>query len=169
VDDLAVGGRAGQTLGNECRIPVRLSAMAIDNMRQFVFRRMLVREAGTAAEASAVAAAAGRLWEHLARQLVPLIGDAGIAALCDRGVHLAQRQVPGLALPPLSEADGTPFTRAHQFIANQEPALVDEAAVALLTTVTELLASFIGDSLTTRLLREAWPDDFNGNTTGETT
>ena len=35
-------------------------------------------------------------------------------------------------------------------------------------TVSELLASFIGESLTTRLLREAWPDDFAGDTTEET-
>jgi len=142
--------------------------MAIDDIRHFVFRRMLAREAGNVAESSAVAEAAGRLCEHLARQLIPLIGDAVITALCDRAVYLAQRQVPGLASPPLSEPDGTPFTRVRQFIADQEPALVAEAAVALLTTLTELLASFIGESLTTRLLREAWPDDFNGDTTVET-
>jgi len=142
--------------------------MAIDDIRHFVFRRMLAREAGNVAESSAVAEATGRLCEHLARQLIPLIGDAGITALCDRALYLAQRQVPGLASPPLSEPDGTAFTRARQFIEHQEPALVAEAAVALLTTVTELLASFIGESLTTRLLREAWPDDFNGDTTVET-
>jgi hypothetical protein len=50
----------------------------------------------------------------------------------------------------------------------QEPAAATEAAVALLATVSELLALFIGESLTTRLLREAWPDDFAGDTTEET-
>jgi hypothetical protein len=30
----------------------------------------------------------------------------------------------------------------------------------LLTTVSESLASFIGEGLTTRLLHVAWPDDF---------
>jgi hypothetical protein len=50
----------------------------------------------------------------------------------------------------------------------QEPAAATEAAVALLATVSELLTLFIGESLTTRLLREAWPDDFAGDTTEET-
>jgi hypothetical protein len=39
----------------------------------------------------------------------------------------------------------------------------------LLTTVGELLASFIGEGLTTRLLREAWPDDFAADTVEEIT
>ena len=143
--------------------------MATDHVRQRVFQQVLAREAGSAADASAVAAAALRLYERVARQLVPLIGEAGVAAICDRGVHLAQRRVPGARPVRAAEPDDGPFTRAHLFIEHQDPALVIEAAVALLTTVSELLASFIGDSLTTHLMREAWSDDFHAETTEETT
>ena len=140
-----------------------------ENIRQSVFRQMLMREAGPGADASVVAAAALRLCERVARRLVPLIGESGVIAICDRGLYLAQRRVPGLTPARAPEADDGPFTRAHLFIEHQEPALVSEAAVALLTTVSELLASFIGDSLTTHLLREALSDDFDGETTEETT
>jgi len=143
--------------------------METENTRQRVFERMLIREAGPAADASAVAAAALRLCERVARQLVPLIGEAGVAAICDRGLYLTQRGVPGLSPVRAAEPTDGPFTRAHLFIEQQDSALVSEAAVALLTTVSELLASFIGDSLTTHLLREALSDDFAGDTTEERT
>jgi hypothetical protein len=142
--------------------------MASDNMRQRVFRRMLAREAGSGAGAPAVAAAARRLCEHFARQLSPLVGDAGVAAIYARSLHLTQRQFPRLAPDRTSDQDDGPFARAQLFVEHQESDVATEAAVAVLTTVGELLASFIGESLTTRLLREAWPDDFAGDATEET-
>ena len=130
---------------------------------------MLAREAGTEADASAIAAAARRLCERFAHQLTPLIGDAGVAAICARSLHLAQRQFPALAPVRPSDQDARPFALLQPFLEQQEPAVATEAAVAVLATASELLASFIGESLTTRLLREAWPDDFAGDTTEETT
>jgi hypothetical protein len=139
-----------------------------EHLRQRVFRRILEREAGPAPDAPILATAAGRLWERLARQLVPLIGDAGVAAIYARGLHLAQRQVPGLAPVPTLEHEDGPFARAHDFLAHQEPAVAADVAIAFLTAVCELLASFIGGRLTTGLLHEAWPDDFAADSTRET-
>lgn len=137
-------------------------------MRQRVFRRMLAREAGKGANSPAIAAAARRLCERFAEQLTPLIGDAGVAAICARGLHLAQRNVPGLAPVRASAQGEAPFALLQLSLEQQEPAAATEAAVAVLATVGELLASFIGEGLSTRLLREAWPDDFAGDTTEET-
>jgi len=138
-------------------------------MRQPTFRRILAREAGTGADAAAIAAAARRLSERLAQQLVPLIGDAGVAAIYTRSLHLIQRQFPGLApVRATDEHDGL-FACAQHFLEHQDSDVATEAAVAVLTTVGELLTSFIGEGLATRLLREAWPDDFAGDTTEETT
>jgi hypothetical protein len=142
--------------------------MTSDNMRQRVFRRMLAREAGTGASAPAIAAAASRLCERFAERLTPLIGDAGVAAICDRSLHLAQRNVSGLAPFRATAPGDAPFAVLQRSLEQQEPAVATEAAVAVLATVGELLASFIGEGLTTRLLREAWPDDFAGDTTEET-
>jgi hypothetical protein len=131
---------------------------------------MLVRETGTdRADASAVAAAARALCEQLARTLAPLIGDAGVAAICARALYLVKRQFPGLAPARAANQGEGPFAHLQTFLEHQEPAVAMEAAVAVLTTVFGLLASFVGESLTARLLRDAWPDDFAGETTEETT
>ena len=137
-------------------------------MRRRAFRRMLERQAGTGADAPAIAAAARRLCERFAEQLTPLIGDAGVAAICARSLHLTQRNIPGLAPVHTSPHGDTPFALLERSLEQQEPAAATEAAVALLATTTELLALFIGESLTTRLLCEAWPDDFAGDITEET-
>ena len=137
-------------------------------MRQRVFRRMLAREAGTGANTPAIAAAARRLCERFAGQIAPLIGDAGVAAICARSLHLTQRSVPGFAPIGASAHEDAPFALLQRSLEQQEPAAATEAAVALLATVSELLALFIGESLATRLLCEAWPDDFAGDITEET-
>lgn len=136
--------------------------------RAQVFRRMLAREAGPDAAAPAIAAAARRLGECLARQLTPLIGDAGVAAILARSLHLTERRVPGLAPFRAADRNDAPFAVLQRSMQQLDPAASTDAAIAILGTTVELLASFIGESLTTRLLREAWPDDFAGDTTEET-
>jgi hypothetical protein len=145
--------------------------MASDHRRQQTFRRIVTREAGASADAAVVAAAARQLCEQLAHHLAPLIGDAGAAAIVARSLHVAQRQVSGFV--PVSacaqENDNGPLAYAQHVVEHQEPAVAAELAVAVLTTAGELLASFIGHRLTTRLLHEAWPNDFAGDSTEETT
>ena len=136
-------------------------------MRQRVFRRMLAREAGTGASAPAIAAAARRLCERFAEHMSPLIGDAGVAAICARSLHLTERYVPGLTSVRASAQGEAPFARLQLSLEQQEPAAATEAAVAVLATASDLLASFIGEGLTTGLLREAWPEDFAGDATEE--
>ncbi len=149
---------------------IRFSAvqpMTSDNTRQRVFRRMLAREAGAPADAPAIAAAARRLCDLFAQQVTPLIGDAGVAAICARSLHLTERRVRGLASVRASAQGDPPFVLLQLFVEQQEPAAATEAAVAVLATASEILASFIGEGLTTGLLREAWPQDFAGDTTEE--
>ena len=142
--------------------------MTSDNIRQQMFRRMLAREAGTGANAPAIAAAARRAYERLAEQLTPLIGDAGVAAIYARSLHLTERNVRGLASVRASAQGDAPFALLQRSLEQQEPAVATEHAVAVLATACELLALFIGEGLTTRLLGQAWPDDFAGDTTEET-
>lgn len=146
----------------------QVQPMTSGNIRQRRFRRMLTREAGTGAAAPAIAAATRRLCERFADQLTPLIGDAGMAAICARSLHLTERNVRGLASVRASAEWDPPFALLQLSPEQQEPAAATEAAIALLATASELLASLIGESLTTSLLREAWPDDFAGDTSHET-
>jgi hypothetical protein len=142
--------------------------MTSDNRRARAFRRMLARDAGAGANPPAIAEAARRLCERFAEQLTPLIGDAGVAAIWARSLHLTQRKVRGLVPVRASTQGDAPFALLQQSLEQQEPTAATEAAVAVLATASELLALFIGEGLTTRLLREAWPDDFAGDTTEET-
>ena len=66
------------------------------DLRQAI-QRALTREAGTDADAKALAAAALRVYDTLAGQLALLIGDGGVRALTARSLHLVQRDFPWLA------------------------------------------------------------------------
>lgn len=132
-------------------------------------RRVLTQGAGTSPDAHTIAAAALRAYERLAQELAPLIGEVGINAVCARSVHLTQREFSWLAPAESAAPRDAPFTHVRLSLERQEPAVATDAAIAVLATFGELLASFIGDSLTTRLLRDAWPDIFSDDTTRETT
>jgi hypothetical protein len=90
------------------------------------------------------------------------------SAIYARSLHLAQQKFHGLA-PVLAQPDDGPIARAQHLIEHQESAVAIDIAVAMLTSAVELLASFIGEGLTTSLLRKAWPDDFAGSTTEDIT
>lgn len=141
--------------------------MTSDHSRQRLIRRMLAREAGTDADVPAIAAAARRACERFADHLTPLIGDAGMAAICARSLHLTEPHFRALPSIGASAEGDSRFALLQRFLEQLESAAVTEAAVAVLATSSELLASFIGESLTTSLLREMWPEDFAGETTGE--
>lgn len=125
-------------------------------MRREAFRRLLVREVGSSTDAPAIALAARRLCERFAQELTPIIGHAGVSAICSRSLHLARRQFPSVASIP-ADGDG-PFARVQESLQGLEPSVASDAAIAVLTTASNLLDSFIGEGLTTRLLRGAWPD-----------
>ncbi|MEQ1727713.1 MAG: hypothetical protein ABL982_04970 [Vicinamibacterales bacterium] len=148
--------------------PTNGQPITSNHRRALAFRRMLARDAGPGAGAAAVAAAARALCEHFARLLTPLIGDAGVAAILARCLYLAQRHASDLPPVRASNRHEGAFASQQRFLEQLEPAAALEAAVALLTAVSELLVSFIGEGLTTQFLREAWPDDFADDSTEET-
>jgi hypothetical protein len=131
--------------------------------REQAFRQLLARKAGKDPGVPAIAAAARHLCERFAHYLTPVIGEAGIAAIWARSLHLVQRQLPLVAPLEGSDQREGPFAGLQGSLEQQEAAVAAKAAVAVLTTASELLTLFIGESLTTRLLREAWPDDFAGD------
>jgi hypothetical protein len=123
--------------------------------------RVLAHHAASDADATAVAAAARRAYDDLARVMIPLIGQAGVDALSARAVHIAQRDYAWLAATREAEQVEGSFTQVAFSLEGQDPALAREAAAAVLATVTGLLVTFIGEPLTTGLLRKAWPDGFS--------
>ena len=132
-----------------------------------IARRVLMRHAGPAPDAAAVAAAASRAYEDFSRVLAPVIGDVGVAAMTDRALHLSTREYAWLPVREPGTAD-TPFPRALEVLGRQDPLLAADAAAAILGTIVSLLATFIGDPLAVRLVRQAWPGAFSGADTQET-
>lgn len=132
--------------------------------------RVLLPSEGDAPGADALAAAAHRAYEDLARVTAPLIGHIGVAAITDRALHLAQREYPWLARTQVPAHGEGPFDHVVTCLKRQDPAVAIAAAVAVFATFIGMLVTFIGDPLTTGLLRKAWPDVFSdANTRGRKT
>lgn len=126
---------------------------------------MMTRRAGaSAADAAAVAAAARRAYDDLAAALVPLISQAGVDALVARALHLAARQYP--SDHPDEEQVAEAFGRVSLWLEQQDRAAAIDAAAAMFGRFATLLAALIGEPLTTRYLRKAWPDGFADTSEG---
>jgi hypothetical protein len=123
--------------------------------------RVLIRRAGPDADGAGLAAAAGRASDELARVLTPLIGGMGIAALAARAVHLAQREYAWLPETRRPEQTEGLFNYVRVSLEKQDPAVAAEAAAAVLSIFIGLLVRLIGEPLTARVMRQAWPDGFS--------
>ncbi len=130
--------------------------------------KVMAQHAGPAPDAAAVAAAARRAYDDLVRVSAPLIGTAGVEALTGRALHLAKREYPGLVQTREPDQAERLFAQIIVDLGRQAPAAAADAAVAVFATLTRLLATFIGESLTVGLLRKAWPDAFSDASARET-
>ena len=130
--------------------------------------RVLTHHAGPDAGAEALASAAQRAYDNLARASAQLIGQAGVDALTGRALHLAQREYPWLVHRREPEQEEGPFAQIIVCLKRQDPAVASEAAGAVFATLAGLLITFIGESLTSQLLRKAWPDAFSAGSAEET-
>jgi hypothetical protein len=116
-------------------------------------RRLLAHEGTDGGSVDDSAAAAGRVYDKLPVYLAPLVGSAGVQALLVRSAKLVQDQFPCLAEAAILESS----TRLRECLRAQEPAVAREAAVAFFGTFFALITTFIGERLTTEMLRSAWP------------
>ena len=133
------------------------------DLRQAI-QHTLTRESGLDADGRAIAAALVHAYDTLARQLVLLIGDGGVTALTARSVHLVRRDFPWLAEARPPGIAAGPFAQLGFSLARQDPAVAAKAAEAALATLGGLLETLIGEALTMRILRDAWPSAFSDGT-----
>ncbi len=88
----------------------------------------------------------------------PVIGEAGFDALFARSLKKTKSAFPSLSG---LETVGPPrrvLSHLCENLKKQEVALLEGMVVALMSTFIDLLSTFIGERLTWRLLRNAWPD-----------
>jgi hypothetical protein len=136
-------------------------------LRQLVLT-VLAQHAGTAANAAALAAGARRAYDELAHVSTPLIGQVGIDALTARAVHLAQQKYSWLVDRREPERTDELFAQVIASLRRQDPAIATEGATTVFATLAGLLVTFIGEPLTTGLLRQAWPKAFSDTHAEET-
>jgi hypothetical protein len=92
--------------------------------------------------------------ENLHRDLTELVGADGLASLLQRALALASAEVPALYGAEMSK-DG--HLQGVEPLLTQAATARDQAAMAVTTQLLELLVTFIGETLTRRLVREACP------------
>jgi hypothetical protein len=92
--------------------------------------------------------------EKLRPHLAALMGSTGVRALLARALALANADVPWLRAVHV-KTDGS--YEGFEDFAHVDPDEFSEGCVVLLSHLLGLLVAFIGDELTLRLVRQAWP------------
>jgi hypothetical protein len=93
--------------------------------------------------------------EKLRITLTKFAGSEGFASLLRRALVLASAEVPSLQSVKIG-ADGC-LDGFERIVADKGAGGANEAAVAITAHLLGLLATFIGEPLTLRLERAAWP------------
>jgi hypothetical protein len=132
-----------------------------------VARALLTSTDRSRTDSAVLAAAVRRAHASLSQVMAPLIGQTGTNSLSARAVHLARAEYPWLAPTRHPDSTETVFGLVAASLERQAPDVALEAGTAVLATLAGLLATFIGESLTLRLLRKSWPDGFPESGSGE--
>ena len=108
----------------------------------------------------AKARAAFRVCEKLRRPLTTYAGTAGFRSLLSRALSLARLEQPWLDGVRIA-ADGS-IEYSPEIEAQMATDRAAEGGVAFVTQLLVLLVTFVGESLTLRLVQEVWPKAANG-------
>lgn len=145
------------TVGGVRVIPEKANTMQPIAMRGLV-RRLLTQEAVEGQEAAegqeALTLSAVRVLAKLRVLLSARIGQEGFRTLLSRALALAAARHPHLGAVRVEAAGGLAGLAEAQ---GADPQATTDGAEALVTHLLDLLVTFIGEDLTTRLLETAWP------------
>ena len=103
------------------------------------------------------------LWERFALELVPIIGEGGFESLYMRSLMLTCARFPWMSTVCSAESGVeyvyVPFSELVITLKKHDSNEAGEAIITLLVVFTDILATLIGTSLTTRILGAAWGED----------
>ncbi|HEY9099318.1 MAG TPA: hypothetical protein VIN38_10645 [Thiobacillus sp.] len=105
-----------------------------------------------------------RLWEQMSSRIISIIGAGGFHSLYARSLFMTQSHFPWLTADALPTQADQLFAQLKKCLGSQPPAQASAANSLLLVTFTDILASLIGEALTTSILRSAWEADASGQT-----
>lgn len=103
--------------------------------------------------------AAMRLWEQMSSRIISIIGAGGFHSLYARSLFIARARFLWLDEDELPTQTDQLFAQLKKYFESQTPVQASAANSLLLITLTDILASLIGEALTTSILRSAWEAD----------
>ena len=118
-------------------------------------QRLHAVEAASRSATDAHVHEAVRVCEKLRTALIRLAGSDGFASLLRRALALAQKEVP--SLQSVTVKPDCSIKGLEELAADATDGGV-HGAVSITAHLLGLLVTFIGEPLTIRLVREAWPD-----------
>lgn len=116
--------------------------------------RLLAVEAADQRASDAHLNEAVRVSEKLRISLTRFVGADGFTALLQRALALARADVPSLQTVRVTPSGR--LERIEEIVADGEHD--GNAATAITAHLLELLVTFVGESITLRLVRDAWPE-----------
>ena len=116
-------------------------------------RRLLAHEVGGGTEVGGATTAAARVYDKLHAHMAPLVGVAGVQLLFVRAAKLTPGDFAWLSEVSILEGS----TKLRERLQAQDPAVAADSAVSLFGNFFALVTTFIGERLTTEILRRAWP------------
>ena len=124
-------------------------------------RRLLIYESEAGESSAAGASPTLRAYERLRRHLGAFAGVAGFQSLASRALALARSEDPSFSEASVTEDGSLEGLRLieQQLDPGKRPGAdpPSEAGVILIARLLGLLHTFLGETLTLRLLRVAWP------------
>jgi hypothetical protein len=125
------------------------------NMRAIAERLIAYEAKGSIPSETNARAPFGGVVEKLRRPLAALTGSGGFRSLLSRALALANEEVRWLRGVHV-KADGSLECPTDMTQLDREE--ITKGEVALIAQLLELLAIFIGESLTLRLVEDVWPE-----------
>ena len=119
-------------------------------------RRLLADEAAADKTSLTTESAVLRVYDKLRSSLCALAGLAGFRSLAARALTLAKAEAPSLREMQVA-SDGS-LQRLGELESQSQGHEEDEGGVILLAEILALLITFIGETLTLRLVNDTWPD-----------
>jgi len=94
---------------------------------------------------------------QLQSEMAPLIGNAGFLSVFNRAVHLCQPRFEWLSLVEPGQEGPLSLQRLSARFEQLDVGRGSEEAAHLFSVLLALLCDFLGEDLTERALRRAWP------------
>lgn len=123
------------------------------------FRHRRLNAPGDTPNAGQIANAVEATFRDIYTTLAPIIGQEGVFALYRRSVFICASR--HYCLSSLNDNPEKDFSRLRSLLAQQTSDTATAYADDLLNTLNELLISFIGSSLSERLLQPVWENTFS--------